>query len=185
MADSSISAATYTRYVQPPPSTASVTFNGANSTRGGTWKGVIGSQGVLIPSDAERLPNYVTLTASGSSDWIWEYTTADARAVQRDDANTRLASCWYASGNFDVTLDFHDSLPHRVSFYCLDWDSGGRKQNVEIIDAASGNVLHTYSLANFASGIYLDYTIKGSVIARFTRVTSYNAALSGIFFDAP
>lgn len=142
-------------------------------------------RGVLIPSDSERLPAYASVAASGNSDWIWEYSTTDTRALQTDAAGSRLASCWYASGSFDVSFQFNDSLPHRVSFYCLDWDRGGRQQTVQIIDAASKQVLHTYDLANFQGGVYLDYTFKGNVIARFTRVTSYNAVVSGIFFDAP
>jgi hypothetical protein len=122
---------------------------------------------------------------AGNSEWVWEYTTTDARALQRDSATSRVASCWYASGSFDVALNFKDALAHRVSFYCLDWDAGGRQQKVEIIDAASKQVLHSLSVNNFAGGIYLDYTMKGNVIARFTRVASYNAVVNGIFFDAP
>jgi hypothetical protein len=185
MADSSITSATYTRYVPAGPPSATVTFNGANATRGGTWKGAVGNQGVLIPNDVQRLPSYVTVTPAGNSEWVWEYSTTDARALQRDTAGSRVASCWYASARFDVALTFKDALPHRVSFYCLDWDAGGRQQIVEIIDAASKQVLHSLSLRDFVTGIYLDYTIKGDVIVRFTHVASYNAVASGIFFDAP
>ena len=54
-----------------------------------------------------------------------------------------------------------------------------------MFDPAGGLVLHTYDLANFGNGIYLQYTVKGNVVFRFTRGTSYNAVVSGIFFDAP
>ena len=185
MNPSPIATGQYTIIVPTGPPAATVTFNGTNTTRQGTWKSTIGKQGFMVASDAQSIPNYLSLTSSGKSDWIWEYSTNDPRALQRQTDTTRMASCWYSSGAFDVNFNFKDNQPHRVSIYCLDWDHGGRTQTVEIIDAATDQVLHSYTLSNFANGIYLDYTITGPVIARFTRINSYNSVLSGIFFDTP
>jgi hypothetical protein len=96
-----------------------------------------------------------------------------------------MAACWYAAGNFTVDLNLTDGQEHRVQFYCLDWDFGGRQQKVEVLDQASGQVLHTQSLSAFSGGVWLDYNIRGRVLVRFTRITSHNAVLSGIFFDPP
>ena len=96
-----------------------------------------------------------------------------------------MAACWYSSDVFEVTFNFTDQNSHRLSVYCVDWDLGGREQTVEIVDLATGQVLHSYNLVNFNNGIYLSYTIKGPVIARFTKHKSYNAVLSGFFLDSP
>jgi hypothetical protein len=129
------------------------------------------------------LPSYVSVTPYGKSDWIWEYDTNDPRALQRLNGTDRLASCWYATGSYTINFDFHDEATHQLSLYCLDWDQGGRAQKVEILDAATGQVLHSHELTDFSGGIYLTYNITGSVRVRLTQLASYNAVLSGFFLD--
>lgn len=184
MADSTVAAATYTITAPPDPESVSVTFHGPNTTRGGTWKGNLGAQGHLVVADSQSLPSYVSIAPSGKADWTWAYSTTDTRALQRQSLNSRVASCWYASAAFDVELNFSDTQPHRVSFYCVDWDRANRQQRIEVLDFTTRQVLHSYTLSNFSNGTYLDYSIKGRVIVRFTRITSFNAVMSGIFFDA-
>jgi hypothetical protein len=184
MNPSTVAVAEFTLVVPTGPPVAQVTFNGVDTTLQGSWKGEIGAEGHMTMGDSHQMPSYVTVGASGKSDWMWQYTTGDTRAVQRNSNPSRLAACWYSGTSFDVLLDFKDNDPHRVRFYCLDWDFGGRKQRVEIVDVATEQVLHSQELESFTGGVYLDYTITGPVIARFTRITSYNAVLSGIFFDS-
>jgi hypothetical protein len=184
MAESAVSVAAFT-IVPPGGSSASAVFHGTNSTRGGNWKGSVGAQGHLVIGDSQSLPPYASLAASGKSDWTWEYSTSDVRALQRNSTTSRLAACWYSGAAFEIDLNLTDSQSHRVNFYCLDWDRANRQQRVEILDHATRQVLHSYDLANFSSGVYLDYTLRGRCIVRLTRSASFNAVLSGIFFDAP
>lgn len=190
MNDSSVTTATFTVTQPappppPPPSGASVVFHGVNTTRSGTWKGAVGTEGYQIIADSKSIPRYATVDPSGQSQWIWQYSTSDTRALQRNTSAARMAACWYSPTSFDVELILDDGAPHGVSFYCLDWDNGGRQQQVDIIDHASGQVLHTQLLSGFSGGAYLEYNIQGHVIVRFTRITSHNAVVSGIFFDPP
>ena len=185
MSDSMIVTASYSVITPAGPTVAHVTFNGVNNTRGGTWKGILGLEGYSLVADAESVPSYLTITPLGNSDWTWEYDSADPRALQRSNLDSRFASCWYASDSFDVDLDFKNGSPHKVSIYCVDWDFGGREQTVQVIDYATNQVMHEYDLKNFTSGVYLDYTISGRVILRFIKKASYNSVLSGIFLDSP
>jgi hypothetical protein len=184
MADSAVATAQF-NITTAGANTASAIFNGVNTTRGGTWKGAVGSEGHIVIGDSQMLPNYAALTASGKSDWTWEYSTSDTRALQRDSLTSRLAACWYANSTFDLDLNLTDSAPRRVSFYCLDWDRAGRQQRIEILDFNTRQVLHSYDLASFGSGVYLDYTLRGHCLIRFSRTASFNAVLSGIFFGLP
>ncbi|HEX7863230.1 MAG TPA: chitobiase/beta-hexosaminidase C-terminal domain-containing protein [Verrucomicrobiae bacterium] len=185
LADSEIATATFTINRPPPPGSSTVRFDGMNTTWRGTWKGNVGAQGHLVINDSQSLPAYANVTTSDKADWLWQYSTSDTRALQRNTVQSRLAACWYSGTSFDVNLTLTDTNEHRISLYCLDWDRAGRQQTVEVLNAASGQVLHTQTLANFGEGIYLQYTVKGSVTFRFIRGTSYNSVLSGIFFDAP
>jgi hypothetical protein len=172
----------------PAPAPAqgnSVRYLGVNSTAGGTWKGAFGADGYQIIGETSRQPSYATVTASGKSDHVWNWSTADAAAVQRANSSDRLAACWYASSGFDLRVNISDSQTHKVSFYALDWDMNNRAQSVQVLDASTGAVLHTTSLSSFQRGAYLSYDVKGSLIFRFTRIAGANAVISALFFDPP
>jgi hypothetical protein len=168
--------------VQSSPTVARSSFLGIDSTRQGNWKGVIGTEAYSIPTDAQVLPPSIVLSATGKSDWIWEYATADVRGLQRATIINREAACAYGS-SFSYDLNLTDGRTHAVSLYCLDWDHGNRVEAVEILDASSKTVLHTFSLSSFNNGLYLNYAIKGHVLIRVTAQLGANAVVSGIFVD--
>ncbi|HEY6229456.1 MAG TPA: fibronectin type III domain-containing protein [Verrucomicrobiae bacterium] len=162
--------------------TASATFVQTDSTTQGTWKGVYGSDGAQVMGDSVSLPGYVQITPAGNSEWTWEYSTTDVRAPQRISAADRIASVWYLDGSFTVDLNFTDGQTHRTAMYFVDWDLSGRTQTAEILDAASGAVLNSQTLSGFGSGKYLVWDLKGNVRVRLTKVSGFNAVLSGLFF---
>jgi hypothetical protein len=170
----------------PPTSTVNAArFLGANTSLGGTWKGAMGSQGHQIAAEGSKAAAYASVTFSGKSDHVWNWSTTDSAALQKSSATDRVASCWYASGSFDVRVNITDGQTHKISFYALDWDMANRSQRVDVLDSASGAVLHTTTASGFQKGVYLNYDVKGSVIFRFTRTAGANAVVSGWFFDAP
>ena len=63
-----------------------------------------------------------------------------------------------------------------MAIYAVDWDSGGRAENVSVLDAVTGTVLDTRSLSSFSNGQYLVWTIKGHVTISVTQ-TSPNAVI--------
>jgi hypothetical protein len=164
--------------------TANVRLLGVNGTRKGTWIGSVGLEGYLLAGDAQQLPSYASVNLLGKSDWIWEYNTADLRALQRPSATSRLAACWYSPTSFDVELRFTDGLPHKVSLHTIDWDRAGRYHQMDVIDGVTGQVLHICSFGNTTGeGVYLEYQLQGHVKIRYTRKGGPNAVVSGIFFD--
>jgi len=94
-----------------------------------------------------------------------------------------VAACWYNTTSFTVDLNFNDAATHRVAFYFMDWDTG-RVQTVEVLDAATGAILNTQTISSFSGGRYLVWDLKGNVRLRLTKSGTYNAVLSGIFFDS-
>jgi hypothetical protein len=183
MLESAVANASYTVVQPAPPSSNSASFTGTNIVYGGSWKGRYGTQGHLVASDSQALPSYVTMTPSGKTDWIWQYSTTDARALERNTVASRMASCWYSATSFEVNLKFSDTQAQNVAFYCLDWDRANRVQKIEVLDADTGAVLHTQERRSFFDGVYLNYVVTGNVTFRFANAGPANAVLSGIFFD--
>jgi hypothetical protein len=164
------------------PVTASATFVSTDATTQGTWKGKYGSEGASVMGDSASLPGYVQVTPRGNSSWTWEYSTTDVRALQRMNANDRLAATWYLDTSFTVDLNFTDGQTHRVAMYFVDWDRSNRAQTVEILDTGSGAVLNSQTLSSFQNGKYLIWDLKGAVTVRLTKVSGFNAVLNGLFF---
>src|SRR5262249_27572711 len=141
----------------PSPGTA-VAFLAADTTTRGGWKGTYGTQGYSLASDGVSLPSYAVLQQPGAT-WVWANTTADTRALIKAPASDRIAAAWYGS---TVTTDVNltDGVAHRVAIYVIDWDSNGRTETVDVLDAAGGAVLDTRSVASFSGGQYLAWSIK-------------------------
>jgi hypothetical protein len=173
--------------ITPPPTSGlnAVRALPENTVVMGTWKGTYGAQGYQLAADASKLPSYASISVTGKSDWVWNWSTSDASAVQRAAAADRLAACYYAASTFDVGVKITDGQTHKVSFYCLDWDAQGRTQKIDVLDASTGAILNTTTVSGFQKGTYLSWDVKGAVTFRFTRTGPLNAVASGIFFDAP
>ena len=183
------SGASSTPVVTPTPVTgsasAAVRNLGINTATSGSWKGAFGSAGFQVAGDITSAPANATVSFKGKTDHVWNWSTADAAALQRAGTSDRVAACWYSGSSFDVSVAVAPNETVKVSFYSLDWDLANRSQRVEVLDAATGAVLNTTTLSSFQKGAYLSFDVKGNVIFRFTRTGPYNAVVGGIFFDAP
>jgi probable HAF family extracellular repeat protein/parallel beta-helix repeat protein len=171
--------------IQPittPSGTA--TFLKTDTTTGGTWTGMYGADGYLIPGDATNLPSYASLSVSNAQQCVWAASASESRDLQTaPGASTRIASCDYSGASFTLDLNLTDGKAHPVSFYCLDWDRLGRSQTIQVSDAATGAVLDTRSVSNFGSGQWLTWTLSGHVRITFSNNPgSWNAVLGGVFF---
>ena len=96
----------------------------------------------------------------------------------------RIAACWFSGSSFNVDVNLTDQGSHRVALYLLDWDSNARVTRVDVLDAATQQVLDTRTVAGFTGGQHLVWNVQGHVVFRFTNAGGPNAVLSGIFFDA-
>ena len=167
--------------VQTSSSTAS--YAGSDAATQGSWRGVYGADGYALAQGASSPPSYGSATVAGQSNYTWAGSTADARALQKPaPAADRLAACWYSGSGFTVDVAV-GATARKVSLYFLDWDSNGRSQKVEALDAATGAVLDTRTVSGFQNGTYLSWTLTGNVRFRFTNsVAGTNAVLGGVFF---
>lgn len=164
---------------------ATATFIATDATAQGNWKGVYGKDGAIVMGDSLNLPAYAQVTPSGKQDWTWVSSTSDTRALQNAAGTDRIAGVWFLDGSFNVDINITDGQTHRVAMYFVDWDANAtssRTETVEVLDAGSGAVLNSQTVADFAYGKYLVWDLKGSVRVRFTKVSGQNAVVSGIFF---
>jgi hypothetical protein len=171
----------------PPPSpspSSSASFVKADTTTQGTWQGVYGADGYNVIGATASYPSYATVTPTGQSSWTWAASTTDVRALQQSSTSTsRIAACWYAGSSFSVDVNLTDGQQHQLALYLLDWDSRGRSERVDVLDAASGNVLNTQTVSNFSGGEYVVWAIAGHVKLKFTNLAGPNAVMSGLFFE--
>jgi hypothetical protein len=166
----------------PQPGTSAVFLN-LDTTTHGTWKGVYGSDGYSIAqlSGGTSLPAWAQWSVAGNSNWTWNSSTTDVRAVQKPASADRIAAAWYG-GAFTASLNLTDGQAHQVALYVLDWDSNSRAMKVEVLDAATGKTLNSQSVSGFNGGKWLVWSISGNVKFRFTRTGGANAVLNGVFF---
>jgi hypothetical protein len=175
-----------------------------DTSTGGSWTGVYGSQGYLLAPNAavsySSLPGYAVVNIGGASTYTWAGTTADPRALQKPSGaggpGDRIAACWFSSQSFTIDVGVTDGGSHLLELYLLDWDSygspHGRVQRVDAVNAVNGKTLDSRTLgqptetapasARFNGGTYLVWTIRGHVRFIITNLNS-NAVLSGVFFD--
>ena len=167
------------------PGQASAEWLGPDDLTRGSWRGGYGLEGHTLQGDTTMLPGYAQVSFSEAQTWVWNGSTGDPSAVERSSGSGRLAACWYSPQSLSVRVTFTDGLAHEAAFYLLDWDTHDRSQQVDVLDANNGAILHSQQIGNFHSGRYLSFLLRGDVLVRFTRLNGFNAVLSGIFFDSP
>jgi len=153
-------------------------------TSAGSWLGLRGAEASLIVNDSTNLPATVTVVPTGHGALTWTASTAELRALQRASGAGRLAAAWTSATNFTIQINRLDGQLHRLSAYLLDWDSANtRVERAEVIAATTGQVLNSVVVSNFSNGVYLSWSVRGSVLLRITRLAGSSAVLSGLFFD--
>jgi len=172
--------------VSPPGggTAPSAVFVALDETTQGNWIGQYGADGYSVVDDATSLPAFVQMAVSGALQWTWASATPDPRALQRAGGNGRLAATWYGE-TFSIDLDFTDGQPHRVGIYCVDFDGTSREQRIDVLDSATLQVLDSRTLTDFNGGRYVVWDVNGQVTIRVTRLSGWNAVVSGVFFSGP
>ena len=174
-----------------PTSTATASVVGTDATTQGGWRSAYGGDGYDIAGDSTApnpsLPSYATVGLSGAYTYTWGTDTGSPYALRNAAQSGDVASTWFSSTSFDIDLNLTDGQSHLVSLYALDWDrlqgwNGPRSERIDVLDAGTGAVLATQTIASFA-GEYVSFTIRGSVDIRVTNlVAGNNAVIGGLFF---
>ena len=185
-----------------PKPAVQAAFVKVDSTTGGNWNGVYGSQGyILAPNNAtypySKVPGYLIVTITSAQTYVWTGSTTDPRALQRPPgaAGTGgIAACWFSGKAFTIDVGVTDGETHRLAFYLLDWDGGthGRVERIDAVNATSGATLDSRTVGQpaddtnpddqFHNGKYLIWDVRGHVTFTVTNL-NINAVVSGIFFD--
>ena len=164
---------------------ANAQFVALDARTQGNWKSKYGTDGYTVVDDSAVSPGYARVTPSMEANYLWTSSTTDVRALQKGATNDRIAATWYASSVFYVDVNITDRALHQIAVYCLDWDSLGRAQTVDVLDATNNAVLDTRAIPALSGGVYLIWNISGHVKLRFTQTSAnFNAVVSGIFFEA-
>jgi hypothetical protein len=162
---------------------AAAAFLRYDTTTQGTWKGVYGGNGWAIADDSTNYPAYATVALNEESNYTWDSSTTDVRALESGVSSGRIASTWYSSSSFTININLTDGNTHQVEMYALDWDDLGRAETITLTDANSGAVLDTRNISGFSGGEWLVYNLTGNVLVTVTLTGNQNAVISGLFFQ--
>lgn len=158
------------------------TFLRSDTSTQGNWHGAYGADGYSVAEDSQNIPGYAVFAVQNQQDYTWDSSTADPRALQTGSGLGRIAATWYNSSTFSFDVNLADGNPHQVAVYAIDWDSQGRSETIQVLDATTQAVLDTRSLSSFTGGVYLVWTITGHVTISISQNGGPNAVVSGVFF---
>jgi hypothetical protein len=166
--------------------TSSAAFHGINTAYQGAWESHYGSAGYLIANGPSSTPSLAALNIAGATIYTWAAQTTDPRALQinpQDTAGIASAYTQYPSKSFEINVSLPLGEQQMLSLYLLDWDNAGRAETVTITDLSTGTVLDTETASAFQGGIYLTWTISGSVVVTVTPSGTSSPVVSGIFLN--
>jgi len=140
---------------QPPPVSATAQFVRADTSTQGAWRASYGAEGYLLAADGVQQPSYGQAAISGQSQWVWAASTTDVRALQSASGGGQIAATWYSAASFTIDVNLASGAAHQIALYTVDYDSLGRSERVDVIDAGTGTILDSRSLSAFSGGQYL------------------------------
>jgi hypothetical protein len=163
------------------------TFTKLDTTTKGTWKGVYGGDGEIIPNDSTSPPSYATVVGpAANTAYTWNITTTDPRGLQKSTSLTdRIESVFYTSTSYTIDMNFTDGQAHSLALYCLDLENSGRAETISILNANTNAVLNTQAISNFSGGVYAVWSVQGHILVTLTYQSGLNAGISGLFFSTP
>lgn len=172
------------------PASGEVTFAGMDNQTKGMWQKKYGSEGYYLPGAGEKIPDRTKISFLNGETHIWAQETRDIQAIVNPDGKMNIAAARSHPLHEIIEFNFEDNREHEVALYFLDWDRKNRWIVVDILDANTRKVLHSYNLTDFAQGVYLKYKMKGNLQCRITNVwtrryaKSPDAGFSAIFIGA-
>jgi hypothetical protein len=162
----------------------------------GSWKGVYGQDGEIIPNDSNNTPFYavVNFVNTDNPPFTWHAAdpTTDIPGLQKANSNQRIGAAFFKEvpdASFDIDVNFVDYQQHELSLYFVDWHHNVRAQTVTVMDANTRAPLYSQYFTDFSLGVYYTWNITGHVIINVKlEQTPWNpasAVVSGLFFQPP
>ncbi|PYJ08392.1 MAG: hypothetical protein DME25_01655, partial [Verrucomicrobia bacterium] len=146
-------------------------FFRTDTTTAGNWKPRYGTEGYVLPNDGTNLPAYASVSTAGAAITTYLSTSSDANSLQQSAGSGRYLAGWSSATNFTLDVNLSDGQNHQAGFYFWDWNNGGRTQMVEVLEAATGNLLDRRTIGSFTNGQWWAWQIAGHVQFRFTRLS--------------
>ena len=172
------------------PSTAA--FAARDATTAGKWRGTYGGTAAWLAGHPPTAPEGYSLRLSQGTTYVWGKDDQTARVLELPPgaAGSKLAACWTAGDEFDLRLKSPKrSDSYKLTVYLMDYDNvryPARAMEVSL-RARDGKVLDTQRATKeeTAAGIYLTWKVSGAVTIHARKTEGFNAAVSGVFVDAP
>jgi hypothetical protein len=161
----------------PPPPASMPSFLTTDTSTEGSRQGVYDSQGYNVIDNATSYPSYAQVSASGNSNYVATTTSTDPRALQEVGSSNRIAAVWYSSTSFTVNVNVTDGQNHQLALYMLDWIRSNRSEQIQMLDATTGNVLSTQNASNFGNGEYLVWNVSGDIQIKITNLNNNTNAV--------
>ncbi len=166
-------------HVQLDPAISAAEFVGMDRGTRGDWRQVY--QHYMMAGVATNLPPHVNVQFEKGEMFLWAQGFDAAGALQSVSGGLRTAATWYGD-EIRLRIDFLDGATHQLALYFLDWDSGGRIQDITLMDPATEKELDRQTITEFGGGAYFLWKVTGSVTIK-VEPQLVNAVLSGLFFD--
>jgi len=164
----------------------SASFVISDTVTQGSWQGKYGADGYdLAGSTTQSMSFYAPVSLQNASSWTWAGSTTDLRALQTVGLPGRSAATWFntpGATSFSIDVNITDGNMHQVAVYAIDWDSKGRTESIQIVNATTSAVLDSRTVSGFTNGIYLVWNVSGHVTIKVTSTGGPNAVISGILF---
>jgi alpha-tubulin suppressor-like RCC1 family protein len=166
-----------------PGSVASASFVGEDRTTRGNWKGVYGTAGSLIFGLETNLPPALNVQVVAGNYYLFDSNTPAPNALERADSpqpTNRFLACIYADAELLLDAPLPLGATNRLAVYLLE-PGGGRVEQVELLDTASGLPLDSRTVNGLTNSVYLVWDVSGPVQVRITRLSGGNAVASAVF----
>jgi hypothetical protein len=164
---------------------SSAAFIGTDDKTQGDWQGKYGADGYELICHESKLPAYAKFAWKSGAEWIYDKATDDKRALAYF-SNPPTGKDRIAAGRYGdevvFTLDAGQTA-RRLTIYHLDYDRKTRKQEVEVTDSKTSQMLDKQVIDAFTDGRYQSWKIQGKVRVTIHRITGDNATIAGIFLD--
>jgi hypothetical protein len=167
------------------------TFKGKDTKTLGKWKEKLGKKDeqygkkaawIALVTDLAAKQNGYKLAVKDNDTWTWsEDDPGDKRVPQpAKDGEKTPATCWFADESFSLTVTPPETKPYKVTLYVVDYDRGGRAQEVKVegIDKAEPIVA-----ADCEGGVYLTWQADKPLTIKMNKVDGPNCVVSAVFID--
>jgi hypothetical protein len=162
------------------PIPSSTFFSRTELSTRGNWLPHFGIEGYLLPGTSTNMPPFATLDDGGTPVMSYLTNSPDTNALQQPGGGGRFLAGWSSPTNFTIDLNLTDGQNHQVALYFWDWNNAGRSQSVDVVDAATTNLLDHRSLNGFTNGQWWVWQVNGHVQFQIGAVAGPDCLLNAL-----